>query len=63
MGCNTPHTFAGLIFYVVITAVHRLKLPATSHEPVGINDYRKDFVVMLSTARKMAAQVNREAQR
>ena len=66
---NTPHTSTGekpsyLLFgYDCRSLTEAALLPATSHEPVDISDYRKELVVMLSTARKMAAQANREAQR
>ena len=65
---NTLHTSTGekpsyLLFgYDCRSPTEAALLPATSHEPVDISDYRKEFVVMLSTARKMAAQANREAQ-
>ena len=38
-------------------------LPVSSYQPVNINDYREELVVMLSSARKMAAKANQEAQR
>ena len=64
--CNTPHTSTGenpsyLLFgYDCHSLTEAALFSATSHEPVDISDYCKELVVMLSTARKMTAQANRE---
>ena len=62
---NTPHTFTGenpFIFYQFgydcRSPNEAALLPATSHELVDISYYHKELVVMLSTARKMAARAN-----
>ena len=61
---NTPHTSTGekpsyLLFgYDCRSPTEAALLPATSHESVDISNYRKELVVILSTARKMAAQAN-----
>ena len=48
-------------------AVHQLRLLCyqlrSSYQPVNINDYHEELVVMLSSARKMVAKANQEAQR
>ena len=65
---NTPHTSTGekpsylLLGYDCRSPTEAALLPATPHQPVNINDYREELVVMLSSARKFAAKANQEAQ-
>ena len=66
---NIPHTSTGekpsyLLFgYHCRSPTEVALLPASSYQPVNINDYREELVVMLSSVRKMAAKANQEAQR
>ena len=66
---NTPHSSTDekpsyLLFgYDCRSPTEATLLPATLHQPVDINDYREELVVMLSSARQMAAKANQEAQR